>query len=132
MVTDQISDLLTRIRNAQRAGHPSVSVPASKTKERLLKVLVEEGYIAGIEPGKDADGKAQLKVQLRYANDESPVIREVRRMSRPGRRVYVGHENIPANHGGLGLVIVSTSRGMMSDRAARREKLGGELICSIF
>ncbi|MFN8390902.1 MAG: 30S ribosomal protein S8 [Bdellovibrionota bacterium] len=132
MVTDQISDLLTRVRNAQRAGHPSVSVPASKTKERLLKVLVDEGYLAGVEPTKDADGKPQLKIHLRYGNDESPVIREVRRMSRPGRRVYVGHENIPSNRGGLGLVVVSTSRGMMSDRVARREKLGGELICSIF
>jgi small subunit ribosomal protein S8 len=107
-------------------------VPASKTKERLLSVLTEEGYIAGVENTKDTAGKPQLKVYLRYSNDDAPVIREMRRMSRPGKRIYVSHEHIPVNRGGLGLVVVSTSRGMMSDRNARREKLGGELICSVF
>ena len=132
MVTDQISDLLTRIRNAQRAGHPSVSLPASKTKERVLKVLQDEGYVASFESNKDHNGKPQLKVHLRYTNENQPVIREVKRLSRPGKRVYVSHEKIPVNRGGLGLVVVSTSRGMLSDREARRNGLGGELICSVF
>ena len=132
MATDQIADLLTRVRNAQRAGHPSVSVPASKTKDLVLNVLKDEGYVAATEPTKDTEGKPQIKIHLRYTNDEVPVIRELRRMSRPGKRVYVGHDNIPIHRGGLGLVIVSTSRGMMSDRDARKEKLGGELICSVF
>jgi small subunit ribosomal protein S8 len=132
MAIDQIADLLTRVRNAQRAGHPSVAIPASKTKERVLKVLEDEGFIAGVETGKDHDGKPQLKVSLRYTNDNQPVIREVRRMSRPGRRWYVGRDQIPTQKGGLGLVVVSTSRGMLSDREARRLGVGGELICAVF
>lgn len=132
MVTDQLADLLTRIRNAQKAGHPTVKVPASKTKERVLKVLLDEGYIAQVEAIKDEADKPCLKIYLRYANDESPVIREIQRLSKPGRRVYVGVEDIPVVKGGLGLVVVSTSKGMMSDRLARKEGLGGELICSVF
>ena len=132
MAIDQIADLLTRVRNAQRAGHPSVAIPASKTKERVLKVLEDEGFIAGIESAQDTEGKPQLKVALRYTNDNQPVIREVRRMSRPGRRWYVGRDEIPTQKGGLGLVVVSTSRGMLSDREARRLGVGGELICAVF
>ena len=114
MATDQIADLLTRVRNAQRAGHPAVAVPASKTKERVLKVLQDEGYIASFESAEDSDGKP------------------LRRMSRPGRRLYVGSDNIPVQRGGLGLVVVSTSKGMLSDREARRLGVGGELICAVF
>ncbi len=132
MVTDQISDLLTRVRNAQRAGHPSVTIPGSKTKERVLEVLKDEGYIAGVEATKDADSKPVLKVYLRYLDDNSPVIREIDRMSRPGKRLYVAADQIPTVKGGLGLVVVSTPKGMMSDRAARKEGIGGELICSVF
>ncbi len=132
MATDQIADLLTRIRNAQGAGHPAVTVPASKTKERVLKVLEEEGYIASVESVDDLAGKPQLKIHLRYTADNRPVIRELKRMSRPGRRLYVGHDAIPAQRGGLGLVVVSTSKGMLSDREARRMGVGGELICSVF
>ena len=131
-MTDQIADLLTRIRNAQSAGHPAVNVPASKTKERVLKVLIDEGYIASVETNKDSNGKPQLKVHLRYTNDNEPVIREVKRLSRPGKRLYVANDEIPVHRGGLGLVVVSTSRGMLSDREARRTGLGGELICSVF
>lgn len=132
MVTDQIADLLTRIRNAQGAGHPSLTVPASTTKARILQVLKDEGYIGGTEAIKDADGKPVIKVYLRYIDETAPVIREVHRLSRPGKRVYVAAEDIPSIKGGLGLVIVSTSKGMMSDRAARKEGIGGELICSAF
>ena len=89
MVTDQIGDLLTRIRNAQDAGHPTVAIPASTTKERLLKVLQEEGYIEGFESTKDKNDKPSLKVFLRYTNSGEPVIREIKRLSRPGKRVYV-------------------------------------------
>lgn len=131
-MTDQISDLLTRIRNAQGAGHPTVSVPASKTKELVLNVLIDEGYIASVEKTNDFRGKPQLKVHLRYTNENQPVIREIARMSRPGKRLYVPHDKIPVHRGGLGLVVVSTSRGMVSDREARRSGLGGELICSVF
>ena len=114
MVTDQIADLLTRLRNAQRAGHPSVKVPASGTKERVLKVLLDEGYIAQVEHIKDEEDKPLLKIYLKYGNDESPLIRQISRMSRPGRRLYVGVEGIPVLKGGLGVIVVSTSKGMVS------------------
>lgn len=132
MNTDTIADLLTRIRNALRVGHPSVVVPASKTKERVLKVMLDEGYIAGFESQQDDAGKPIFKVQLRYLENGAPVIREMRRVSSPGRRMYVGCEEIPFCRGGLGTVIVSTSQGMMSDREARRLRVGGELVCSMF
>ncbi len=132
MVTDQISDLLTRIRNAQIAGHPTVTSPGSKSKERLLKVLLDEGFIAGYEAAKDADGKGTIKIRLKYSVSGAPVIKEVNRISRPGKRVYVSSSDIPSIRSGLGVVLVSTSRGMMSDRVARREGIGGELICSVF
>lgn len=134
MVTDQISDLLTRMRNAQRAGHPTVSVPASKTKVRLLDVLKAEGFIEDYEEVKDKESpvKLELKVYLRYSNGARPVIREIKRLSRPGKRVYVGKDQIPRCRGGLGLVVVSTPQGMLSDREARKAGLGGELVCSVF
>lgn len=132
MVTDQISDLLTRIRNAQRAGHPTVSVPASKAKSRLLEVLKTEGFLEDFEETKDADEKPVTKIYLRYSNGARPVIREIRRLSRPGKRLYVGKDQIPRCRGGLGLVVVSTPMGMLSDREARRAGVGGELICSVF
>ncbi len=132
MVTDQIADLLTRIRNAQKAGHPVVSVPASKSKVRLLEVLKSEGFIEEIEKRKDSAGKEELKVYLRYAAGAKPVIREIRRLSRPGKRLYVPTDKIPRCRGGLGLVVVSTPMGMLSDREARKAGVGGELICSVF
>jgi small subunit ribosomal protein S8 len=132
MITDQIADLLTRIRNAQGAGHPAVAIPASKTKERILNLLCEEGYVARFERGEDSAGKPQLKVFLKYDDRGGPVIRELKRLSRPGRRVYVDKNDIPRDHGGLGMVIVSTSRGMLSDAQARVAGLGGELVCSVF
>ena len=132
MVTDQIADLLTRVRNAQRAGHPSVYVPASGTKERILNLLVAEGYIANVERLEREEGKPEFKVYLRYDNRGEPVIREINRLSRPGRRLYVQKDDIPRNRGGLGVVILSTSKGVLSDRDARKEGVGGELICSVF
>lgn len=133
MITDQLADLVTRIRNAQKAGHPVVTVPASKTKQLVLKVLVDEGFIEAFEAAKDLEGKPVLKIFLRYhGNARAPIIREIKRLSRPGRRLYVKKDDIPVVRGGLGIVVVSTSRGMMSDRMARSQGLGGELVCSVF
>ena len=132
MITDQISDLLTRIRNAQIAGHPAVAVPASKAKERILNLLVEEGYLWRVEKTEDAESKPQLKVYLKYDDRGGPVIKEIQRISRPGRRIYVGKDEIPRNRGGLGILVVSTSKGILSDHQARVEGIGGELVCSVF
>lgn len=132
MITDPIANLLTQIRNASRAGHVTTSTPDSKKKQAILKVLVDEGYIANFESTKDADGKPRLKIYLRFTNAGKPVVREINRLSKPGRRVYVGKDKLPKFRGGLGVVVVSTSQGMLSDREARKRGLGGELICSVF
>ena len=132
MVTDQIADLLTRIRNALLAGHPVAYSPASTKKERILDLLTAEGYIAGFEKGEDANGKPQLAIKLRYDKRGAPVIRELKRISKPGKRIYVGKDEVPRNRGGLGMLVVSTSKGVVSDKEARKEGVGGELICSVF
>lgn len=132
MATDQIADLLTRIRNAQKVGHPSVVVPASKVKQSILALLQKEGFVANVVSEKDDSGKSQLKVLLKYDEIGRPVIREIKRMSSPGRRMYVRCQDIPKLRGGLGVSIVSTSKGVLSDSEARKEGVGGELICSVF
>ncbi len=132
MYTDPIADLLTRIRNAQRAEHPTVRIPASRTKERILSVLLDEGYISRVEEETQEGNKRFLKVYLRYANDGTPVIRKLDRLSRAGRRVYVSADDIPVYKSGLGTVVISTSKGMISGAEARKLNIGGELICSVF
>lgn len=132
MVTDQIADLLTRIRNALLAGHPVTYSPASKKKERILELLTKEGYIAGYEASKDEDLKPQLTIRLRYDHRGNPVIRELKRVSKPGKRIYVGKDSVPRNRGGLGVMVVSSSKGVISDAQARAEGVGGELLCSVF
>ncbi len=132
MVTDSIADLLTRIRNASAAGHRSTVVPFSKQKERILSVLVDEGYIESFEKTEDDNGKPALSARLRYESTGIPVVRELRRMSKPGRRLYVKKDEIPRHKSGLGVIVVSTSHGVMSDREARKLGVGGELICSVF
>jgi len=132
MVTDQIADLLTRIRNAQIAKHPTLRVPASKEKLRILKLLQVEGFIEKVSEEKSESGKAELGVVLKYDRYGAPVINEIKRISSPGRRTYVGSENIPKVRGGLGVVLVSTSKGVLTDRDARKEGVGGELICSVY
>ncbi len=132
MITDPIANLLTTIRNASDAGHPITATPASKQKERILKVLVEEGFIASYEAVENEDKKPVLKIRLQYAPNGRPLIRDVKRLSRPGRRLYVGKDEIPVFRGGLGLVLVSTSQGMLTDREARKRGVGGELVCSVF
>lgn len=132
MVTDQIADLLTRIRNAQQVGHPVVSIPASKTKESILKLLEAEGFISRVSSDKDENDKPVLKASLKYDQRGKPVIRNIKRISSPGKRQYVKCADIPRVQGGLGLVVVSTSKGMLSDRDARKEGIGGELVCSVY
>ena len=132
MATDQIADLLTRLRNAQRVGHATVVVPASKVKENVLKLLQKEGYIANVVPEKDTNDKPILKVMLKYDDIGRPVIREIKRLSSPGKRMYVRCQDIQKLKGGLGLSVVSTSKGVLSDSEARKQGVGGELICSVF
>ena len=126
---DPIADLLTRIRNAQSATHTDVSMPSSKIKQAICQVLQSEGYIEGftVEEGT----KPELNVQLKYHNG-TPVIEEMRRVSRPGLRVYKSADELPRVRDGLGVAIVSTNKGVMTDHNARNEGVGGEVICTVF
>ncbi|GLS25841.1 30S ribosomal protein S8 [Marinibactrum halimedae] len=126
---DPLSDMLTRIRNAQLVGKADVLMPSSKLKISVAKVLHEEGYISGFEVSEDA--KPQLSVSLKYFEGK-PVIAELDRVSRPGLRNYAGKDKLPSVRGGLGIAIVSTSKGVMTDRAARAAGVGGEVLCTVF
>ena len=126
---DPIADLLTRIRNAQAANHPDVSMPSSTAKVAICKVLQEEGYIESYAT--DEAAKPTLNVALRYHNG-SPVIEEISRISRPGLWVYKSCTDLPKVRGGLGVAIVSTNRGLLTDRAARVAGVGGEVVCTVF
>jgi small subunit ribosomal protein S8 len=127
---DPIADMLTRIRNAQMAGKPSVMVPSSKLKTAVSTVLEGEGYIGGWRVDEN-QGKPALVIDLKYFEGR-PVILEIDRVSRPGLRSYVGKDELPTIRGGLGVAIVSTSRGVMTDRAARSAGVGGEILCTVF
>lgn len=126
---DSVADMLTRIRNAQSVGKASVTMPASKLKKEIARVLQEEGYVGGFEESGEA--KKQLTVDLKYFEGK-PVIAEISRVSRPGLRAYAGKENLPTVRGGLGVAIVTTSKGVMTDRAAREAGVGGEVLCTVF
>lgn len=128
-MSDPIADLLTRIRNGQRAGHAAVTLPSSKQKTAICRVLQEEGYIGGFQV--DGDVKPLMTVALRY-HEGKPVIEELHRVSRPGLRIYKGSGDLPQMRGGLGVAIVSTDRGVMTDRAARQAGIGGEVLCTVF
>ena len=130
-MNDPIGDMLTRIRNSQLRGKSTVSTPASKLRAWVLDVLADEGYIRGYETGTDKNGHPTLEISLKYF-DGAPVIREVKRVSTPGRRVYMGAKEIPQVRQGLGVSIVSTSKGVMSDAAARSQNVGGEVLCTVF
>ena len=130
-MTDPIADFLARIRNAILARQAEVLAPASKLKQRLCVVLKDEGYITGYDV-RDADGLAQIVVRLRWADPRTNAITGLRRRSRPGQRMYVRHGTIPKVRSGLGIAILSTSKGLMTDRAARKEGLGGELLCEVW
>jgi small subunit ribosomal protein S8 len=131
MMTDPIADMLTRIRNAARARHDRCEIPASKMKQAVCQVLKSEGYIADVR-STEGEGPKRLTIVLKYGRDRASAIDGIRRVSRPGRRVYVGHDAIPRPMSGLGISILSTSRGLMSDREARNQKMGGELICEVW
>jgi small subunit ribosomal protein S8 len=130
-MNDPIGDMLTRIRNAQMRGKSTVSTPASKLRAWVLDVLADEGYIRGYEQTTDGNGHPQLDISLKYF-DGTPVIRELKRVSKPGRRVYMGVKDIPSVRQGLGVSIVSTPKGVMSDANARAANVGGEVICTVF
>ncbi len=129
-ISDPIGDMLTRIRNAQMRGTGKVYSPASKMRVRVLEVLQAEGYIRGFAEV-ERDGKRDLEIELKYY-DGTPVIQEIKRISKPGRRVYSSVGDIPLVHNGLGISILSTSKGVMSDNVARNENVGGEIICRVF
>ncbi len=129
MMTDPIADMLTRIRNAQRAEKVSVCLPSSRTKRAIAKVLQDEGYIESYSESNEA-GKPVLEIKLKY-HAGKPVIEKLQRISTPGRRRYFGKDGLPTVAGGLGVAIVSTSKGIMSDRAARKAGLGGEVLCFV-
>jgi small subunit ribosomal protein S8 len=129
MMTDPIADMLTRIRNGQRAGKVSVSMPSSKLKTSIAGVLKDEGYIADFRV-QDEAGKAVMSVDLKYYEGR-PVIDDLQRVSRPGLRIYKSKDELPKVQGGLGVAIVSTSKGVMSDRAARAAGEGGEVLCYV-
>jgi small subunit ribosomal protein S8 len=130
-VSDPLGDMLTRIRNAQMRNRPKVSTPASKLRARVLDVLREEGYIRGYAEIEYGGGKTEFEIELKYY-DGSPVIREIKRVSTPGRRVYSSVQDLPTIANGLGVAILSTPKGVMSDTRARAENVGGEILCSVF
>ncbi len=131
MMTDPIGDMLTRIRNGQRAHKTLVNSPASKLRARLLDVLQREGYIRGYTQLEMDAGKAELSIELKYHEGE-PVIREISRVSKPGRRVYSSIKDLPSIYNGLGISILSTPQGVMSDSEARLANVGGEVLCRVF
>jgi len=126
---DPIADMLTRIRNAQQVGKTSVTMPSSKVKKSVAEVLKNEGYVVGYNVEESA--KPELTIELKYFEGK-PVIAELDRISRPGLRNYASKDELPSVRGGLGIAIVSTSKGVMSDRAARAEGVGGEILCTVF
>jgi small subunit ribosomal protein S8 len=130
-MSDPLGDMLTRIRNGQRARQAVVASPASKMRANLLEVLKREGYIRGFIREDLRPGVAELKIELKYVDGE-PVIREIARVSKPGRRIYSGIADLPRSYNGLGITILSTPRGVLSDNEARAAKVGGEVLCRVF
>jgi len=130
--TDPVGDMLTRIRNASAARHEKVLIPASRLKLRIAEVLREEGYIKDFVVHKDDEQQGAITVMLKYSPEREPAISEIKRVSKPGLRRYVPTGEIPRVLNGLGIAILSTSKGVMVDREARKQKVGGELICTIW
>ncbi len=130
-ITDPIADLLTRIRNASSAKHPSVEIPASNLKKAICKILVEEGYVKGVQVIED-DKQGMLRVTLKYQPNGTPVIAGLRRVSKPGLRIYTNCEDMPKVMKGLGTAIISTSKGVMTDKAARAAHVGGEVLAFVW
>lgn len=131
VVTDPIADLLTRIRNALTAKHETVSVPNSKMKKSIVDILVNEGFVKNAEVV-EKDGKSEIVITLKYGAKNEKVITNLKRISKPGLRVYCGYEQLPKVLGGLGIAIVSTSKGVMTDKQARNNKIGGEVLAYVW
>ncbi len=126
---DPLADMLTRIRNAQMAEHASVTLPASKLKVAVVNVLKEEGYVSDVTV--EEGSKPTMTVRLKYFEGQ-PVIEEVKRVSRPGLRIYANSDDLPKVNDGLGIAVISTNKGVMTDRAARKARVGGEVLCTVF
>jgi small subunit ribosomal protein S8 len=132
-MTDPIADLLTRVRNAARARHQKVAVPWSRLKENIVKILIEEGYLKELKKVKAAQGGGEdLVIQLKFDRENRPIITGLKRVSSPGRRVYVGAKGLTPVRKGLGIHVLSTPKGILVDREAQKAKVGGELICSVW
>ncbi len=131
MMTDPIADMLTRVRNANQAEKADVAMPASKLKEQIAGILASEGFIEGFETTGTGVHR-ELVLRMKYGAGRSRVIQGIRRVSKPGRRVYSGASDLPRSHGGLGVMVVSTSQGLLPDREARRRRLGGEIMCEVW
>jgi small subunit ribosomal protein S8 len=132
-MTDPIADMLTRVRNANVAHHDVVRMPASKLKEALASILLREGYIAGFAVVSDENRPGRLlEVTMKYAPDRTRTISGLRRISKPGLRVYIGADKLPRVFGGLGVAVLSTSQGLMTDREARKRRVGGEVLCYVW
>lgn len=130
-MTDPIADMLTRVRNASSAMHDEVEIPASKIKENIARILADEGFVSGFEVDK-ASGHPKIKIRLSYTDERERVISGIRRISKPGRRVYRGAQELPRVLGGLGIAIISTSQGVMTDKQARQAKVGGEILAYVW
>ena len=130
-LNDPLGDLIARINNAQMRNKPKVSSPASRLRESVLEVLKSEGYIRDYATVEHSDGRSEFEIELKYFDGE-PVIREIERVSKPGRRVYVSVKNLPRINNGLGVAIVSTPKGVMADHDARDANVGGEILCTVF
>ena len=131
MMTDPIADMLSRIRNANNARHKSVDIPCSNIKKEIARILLDEGYIKGYDVVED-DKQGMIKIDLKYSQDGERVISGLKRISKPGLRVYVKCDDVPKVLGGLGIAIISTSKGIITDKMARQEKVGGEVICYVW
>lgn len=131
MMTDPIADMLTRIRNGNNAKHDSVDVPASNIKKEVAKILLDEGFIKGFDVIEDAK-QGIIRIDLKYGKNSEKVISGIKRISKPGLKVYVKNNEIPRVLGGLGIAVLSTSKGMMTDKQARSENVGGEVICYVW
>lgn len=131
MTSDPIADMLTRIRNALQARHPKVDVPSSKLKMEIARILKEEGYVLNFKLVEEGIART-IRIYLKYTPANTPVISEIQRVSRPGCRIYVGHDDVPRVLGGLGINILTTSRGVMTGAEARKSGVGGEILCQLW
>lgn len=131
MITDPIADMLTRIRNAIAVGHERVVMPSSKMKVGIARILVDEGFIDNFDVKANGAG-SELELVLRYGSRRQPAIEGIKRISKPGHRVYRGASDLPRVQGGIGVAVVSTSQGLLPDREARRRRLGGEVVCEVW